>query len=132
MKDTKDILEQPSLHQAPYTVPEGYFASVEESVRARITAPSKRPGLWTVLKPGIAVACMFLFIFGIGYGTLSLTGTLDSGRSTLLTAESGTERSLSEENLDEAIEAMPDEELMQYLSERVSWTDLQLFLADNY
>lgn len=129
MKDTKNILEQASLKQAPFTVPEGYFLTVEDRVRERIAKPEGRTRLWTVLKPGMAVAAMFLIIFGIGYATLSLTGTLGSGRSAQLAQAESV--SAVEENLNEAIEAVPDEELLEYLTETVSWSDLQSFIAEN-
>lgn len=129
MKDTKNILEQESLKQAPFTVPEGYFLTVEDRVRERIAKPEGRTRLWTVLKPGMAVAAMFLIIFGIGYATLSLTGTLGSGRSAQLAQAESV--SVVEENLNEAIEAVPDEELLEYLTETVSWSDLQSFIAEN-
>lgn len=129
MKDTKNILEQESLKQAPFTVPEGYFQTVEDRVRERIAKPEGRTRLWTVLKPGMAVAAMFLIIFGIGYATLSLTGTLGSGRSAQLAQAESV--SAVEENLNEAIEAVPDEELLEYLTETVSWSDLQSFIAEN-
>ena len=131
MKDTKNILEQESLKKAPFTVPEGYFATVEDRVHERIAKPAKTSRLWTVLKPGIAVAAMFLIIFGIGYATLSLTGTLGSGRSAQLLAEAEPEISVVEADLNEKIEELSDDELMEYLSETVSLTDLQMFLADN-
>lgn len=129
MKDTKNILEQASLKQAPFTVPEGYFLTVEDRVRERIAKPERGTRLWTVLKPGMAVAAMFLIIFGIGYATLSLTGTLGSGRSAQLAQAESV--SAVEENLNEAIEAVPDEELLEYLTETVSWADLQSFIAEN-
>lgn len=129
MKETKNILEQESLKQAPFTVPEGYFATVEDRVRERIAKPERSTRLWTVLKPGIAVAAMFLIIFGIGYATLSLTGTLGSGKSAALAEAEPV--SVVEENLNEAIGAVPDEELLEYLSETVSWSDLQSFIAEN-
>ena len=66
MKETKNILDQESLRKAPFTVPEGYFATVEDRVRERVAKPAKASPLWRVLKPGIAVAAMFLIIFGIG------------------------------------------------------------------
>ena len=130
MKETKNILDQESLRKAPFTVPEGYFATVEDRVRERVAKPAKASPLWRVLKPGIAVAAMFLIIFGIGYATLSLTGTLDSGRAQRL-ADADAEISVVEADLNEKIEELPDDDLMQYLSETISLTDLQLFLADN-
>lgn len=131
MKETKNMLEQDSLKQSPFTVPEGYFGSVEDRVRERIAKPAKSSRLWTVLKPGIAVAAMFLIIFGLGYATLSLTGTLGSGRLNQMLADADPEISVVEADLNEVIQELPDDELMQYLSETVSLTDLQLFLAEN-
>lgn len=131
MKDTKNILEQEALKQSPFTVPEGYFATVEDRVRERIAAPARTSRLWMVLKPAITVAAMFLIIFGIGYATLSLTGTLNSGRQAQMLADADTEISVVEAGLNDAIEEIPDDELMEYISDTVSWADLQTFIAEN-
>ena len=128
MKETKNILENESLRKTPFTVPEGYFDTVEDSVRARMEKPAGRPRPWTILKPALLTACMFLVIIGIGYATLSLTGTLGSRTGN---ASALAEATVGEEQLDEAISEVPDEELLEYLSETVSWPDLQLFLAEN-
>lgn len=131
MKDTKNILEQEALKQSPFTVPEGYFVTVEDRVRERIAAPARTSRLWMVLKPAITVAAMFLIIFGIGYATLSLTGTLNSGRQAQMLADADTEISVVEAGLNDAIEEIPDDELMEYISDTVSWADLQTFIAEN-
>ena len=128
MKETKNILENEALRKAPFTVPEGYFDTVEESVRARMEKPAGRTSPWTILKPALLTACMFLVILGIGYATLSLTGTLGSrAENAAVLAEA----SVEEAQLDEAISEVPDEELLEYLTETVSWPDLQLFLAES-
>ena len=80
-----------------YTLPEGYFSRMEDKVRDRIHAKEKksslmkaRPGLG-VIKPALLLVCMFLIIFGIGYGTMALTGTLGYEKPSALVAESGIE-----------------------------------------
>lgn len=62
--------------KSPFTMPEGYLASLENSIGERISEQEKT-GFSSVLKPALLLACTFGLIFGMGYGILSLTGTLE-------------------------------------------------------
>ncbi len=77
MKDIKNILDDPKMKIRQYSLPEGYFETVEERVHDQIEASQRRPSLVAILRPAVLLACMFLIIGGIGYGTMKLTGSLD-------------------------------------------------------
>lgn len=79
MKNNNDILQREEFRQNPFTAPEGYFASLEDSLRDKVFATEKKPaGFVGVLKPALMMACSFAVIFGIGYGILSMTGSISS------------------------------------------------------
>ncbi len=74
----QDILQRPSLKENPYTLPQGYFAMVEDSVRKRIHNEEEYESgkRWiTILKPAVMLAMTFGAIFGLGYGAMYVTGT---------------------------------------------------------
>ena len=71
----KDILQESKLKQNPYTVPEGYFASVEDAVHHKIHNQQPENALVSAFKSGLALACTFAIIFGFGYGAMYLTNT---------------------------------------------------------
>lgn len=61
--------------ESPFKMPDGYLSALENAVGERIAAEGKQ-GFKAVLKPALILACAFGLIFGMGYGVLSLTGTL--------------------------------------------------------
>lgn len=86
MNEQNDILERARQAGQPFKAPEGYFESFEDRLMARISAEAQPAAstsrrLWTVIKPALALAATFAIIFGMGYGVLSLTHTLDRGKA---------------------------------------------------
>ena len=82
MKNNIDILQKEEFKQNPFNVPEGYFASLEDSLRDKVFVTEKKPaGFVGVLKPALMMACSFAVILGLGYGILSMTGSLSSQMS---------------------------------------------------
>ncbi len=86
MNEQQDILERARQAGQPFKAPEGYFESFEDRLMARISAEAQPAAstsrrLWTVLKPALALAATFAIIFGMGYGVLFLTHTLDRGKA---------------------------------------------------
>lgn len=74
----QDILQRESLKENPYTLPQGYFAMVEDSVQKRIHSENHTGSenrLIAMLKPSLMLAVTFAMIFGLGYGAMYLTGT---------------------------------------------------------
>lgn len=80
MSNNNDILNREEFKQNPFTAPEGYFATLEDSLRDKVFATEKKPaGFVGVLKPALMLACSFAIILGLGYGVLSLTNSFDRG-----------------------------------------------------
>ena len=80
MSNYSDILNREELKQNPFTAPEGYFATLEDSLRGKVFAAEKKPaGFVGVLKPALMLACSFAVILGMGYGVLSMTHSFDRG-----------------------------------------------------
>ncbi len=74
----RDILQQEYLKDNPYTLPQNYFAAVEDSVREKIHGKStKESAFMNSIKTCIAFASVFAIIFGLGYGAMYVTGTTD-------------------------------------------------------
>lgn len=112
-----------------YSLPDGYFLQMEDKVRERIHKSDKkaaifdlRPGL-RVVKPALLLVCMFVVIFGIGYGTMALTGTLGYEKPSEIVAEAQADVS---ETSDQEIE-----ETIEYLSETMSAEAIETFIAEN-
>lgn len=73
-----DILDNiKKRNKRPFTVPEGYFSTIEDSVKDKISETSGRgvnPFL-SALRSSMALVVSFLMIFGVGYGVMYLTNT---------------------------------------------------------
>ena len=77
----KDILQRESLKENPFVVPQGYFSSVEDAVHQKIHIEEKVNPLVSFFKTGIALASVFGIVFGLGYGAMFLTDTLDANKT---------------------------------------------------
>ena len=65
----QDILQRESLKENPYTLPQGYFAMVEDSVQKRIHSENHTGSenrLIAMLKPSLMLAVTYAMIFGLG------------------------------------------------------------------
>jgi len=80
MKNNNDILQRDEFRENPFTAPEGYFDSLEDSLRDKVFGKEKKPAFVGILKPAFMMALSFAVILGIGYGVLSLTNTAPSGQ----------------------------------------------------
>lgn len=88
MNNQQNIDDNPQLKRNPFKAPEGYLESLderiislvvidrEEEVREAVT-PSLGRRWFGILKPALLLACTFGVIFGMGYGVLRLTDTLN-------------------------------------------------------
>lgn len=121
MIDYDDILKQSKKVQ--HSVPEGYFDTLEERIHAVIKPESNSRSAFALLKPAFVLACTFAAIFGIGYGALSLTSTLDRSSETT-TGSSLQINNISaslqhfiylEQQLEEEQEDITDETILEYL-----------------
>lgn len=69
----------------PFRMPDGYLEELESSLSVKT---STQPGkIRTALAPALALACAFAIVFGMGYGVLSLTGSLDREEETVIEDE---------------------------------------------
>ena len=74
MKKVGDILDDAKMKQRAFDLPVSYFEGLEDRVSSKI-GKQEGGGFVRILKPAALLACSFLFVFFIGYGILSLTGT---------------------------------------------------------
>lgn len=84
MDDKIRDIEDKSLKINPYTVPEGYFGSLEGRIMERIGGCGAEgschgvPGVWErYFKPALGMALSFALVFAIGFGIMKLTGRED-------------------------------------------------------
>ncbi|MFA6336215.1 MAG: hypothetical protein WCX48_11830 [Bacteroidales bacterium] len=85
MKEKFNI-DQPHLRENPYTVPEGYFRSFQCSISERISHKDSKVGVWSLIKPQLALVSTFAIIFLMGYGAMQLfsPSTIESGSQTVV------------------------------------------------
>lgn len=123
MNKERDILGKIRESGSPFSVPDGYFNGIEDRVREKISVPERKSPVWTIAKPALILTCMFAVILGIGYGTMALTGTSASDRFSERTDE-------AEFFADQAFSSMEDDELIDYLAENLSSSDIETLIAD--
>lgn len=136
MTNKQNILESPKLKESPFRMPEGYLEALEVSVGERISK-EERSGLSAVLRPAIALVFTFALIFGMGYGVLSLTDTLNKhdSKEDILLVEQGWIKSnfVDHFDMDEDEEAETDsldeEEIIDYLSGHLSIVEISELYA---
>ena len=147
MNEQMDILESARQAGRPFKVPEGYFETMEDRLMARISAESapqpKVRRVWSILKPALALAATFAIIFGMGYGVLSLTHTLDGGNGSADVQD----YALAEEELirhssvinyyqtddpAESEEEIDEDTLASYLASEMSFSDLAEIYAQSF
>ena len=147
MNEQNDILSSLAASGNPFKMPEGYLDGLEDRLLARIAVEEqeaaserKRP-VWRILKPALTLAATFAIIFGMGYGVLALTHTLDRGAAVgedYASAEEALIRPVS--FIDYYQSAAPVEEtgdideetLVSYLASELSFADLADIYAQTY
>lgn len=93
----RDILQNPSLKENPFVVPDGYFASIEDSVHRKIYAGKENINpLLAFLKTSVTLASVFGIVFGFGYGAMYLTNTLNTQGPATSMSIADTDSSLDE------------------------------------
>ena len=147
MNEQKDILERARQAGDSFRMPEGYFETLEDRLMARIAeeaAPQpKARRVWTVIKPALALAATFALIFGMGYGVLSLTHTLDDGiGSTDVQGYASAEEELIQpssvityyqtDDPAEPEEEIDEETLVSFLASELSFSNLAEIYAQTF
>lgn len=136
MRNEKDILQEEGLRKNPFTLPEGYLEKMETAVGESIASP-ERSMFRTILKPALGLAVAFALVFGMGYGVLALTGTLQRGAQqdeSIALFEEGfvSTRIMDFYNEEEdavAEETIDEEEMMDYLETELSFSDISEIYA---
>lgn len=79
MDDKIRDIEDKSLKINPYTVPDGYFGSLDTRIMGRIGGlGTEGSGVWErFFKPALGMALSFALVFAIGFGIMKLTGRED-------------------------------------------------------
>lgn len=111
MKKVGDILDDAKMKQRAFDLPVSYFEGLENRVSSKI-GKQEGGGFVRILKPAALLACSLLFVFFIGYGILSLTGT--SGQDIKEAALAGNS-TVVEDVVDEEEEA-----IIEYLAQNIS------------
>ena len=111
MKKLGDILDDAKMKQRAFDLPVSYFEGLENRVSSKI-GKQEGSGFVRILKPAALLACSLLFVFFIGYGILSLTGT--SGQDIKEAALAGNS-TVVEDVVDEEEEA-----IIEYLAQNIS------------
>ncbi len=111
MKKVGDILDDAKMKQRAFDLPVSYFEGLEDRVSSKI-GKQEGGGFVRILKPAALLACSFLFVFFIGYGILSLTGT--SGQDIKDAALAGNS-TVVEDVVDDEEEA-----IIEYLAQNIS------------
>jgi len=155
MNQQHDIHDDPHSKRNPFKAPEGYLESLEEKIlslagivqneEVREVVTSSRGSRWfNVLKPALLLACTFGVIFGMGYGVLRLTGTLNKPSDTedsyyAKMIEKGLIRSsfiypieeeLGYEDFDDEEPVFDEEEVVTWLATQYSSMDLAQLYYD--
>lgn len=151
MNEQKELSSSRALHdENPFRVSEGYFDSLEDRLMARVAAEEAARGearpqrpVWRILRPALTLAAMFALIFGMGYGVLSLTHTLDRGTGTTTvenyaSAEEEMIRPVSLFNYYETAGPVEEpgeideETLVSFLASELTYADLAAIYAQSY
>lgn len=146
-KEPEDILDRSSLKENPFGVPQGYFENMQQEVMDKIAAtavadedvaPAEPVTILTYLKPAISLAAVFAIIFGLGYGTMKLTGSYNNDilESVLSETSAETATGLSEEeiisildiSIDDLLTAQGDEEIEQI---QINNEEIEEYLIEN-
>lgn len=147
MNERTDYLNRPASGENPFKLPEAYFEGLEDRLLARIAEeekqqePVQRP-VWRILKPALALAATFALIFGMGYGVLALTHTLDgrgeNSESRFATVEEELIRPVSiinyyqSEGFSDEEAEIDEESILSFLASELSYGDLTEIYAQSY
>lgn len=115
MKNETDILSDPSLRKNPFSVPEGYALSLEDRVHERIAADYAHSQTFSArAKAPALLALTFCIIFAMGYGVLSVTGSLEKApvRSVTGFAELIENGYISSDFIEDYYDEMPSEAIL--------------------
>jgi len=140
-----DFLSSRAHSDNPLRMPEGYLDSFEDRLMGRIAEMEKpqadrKSRIWVVLKPALTLAAMFALVFGMGYGVLSLTHTLDRDNGAPADYASVEEELIRTSSLYNYYESggqvdedtLDEDTMVDYLAYSLSYADLADIYAQSY
>jgi len=126
-------IEDINLKGTPFEVPERYFDTFEDRIHSRMNDNETQSTPTGVFKTALCLAAAFAVVFGIGYGTLHLTGTADYNlKSGDLSAETqekdGFEHTdfILNDNIG-VIDDIEDEEIVTFLTTSLTSSDISYY-----
>lgn len=123
MKKVGDILTDPRFKEKAFNIPDGYVEGLESRVSDKINPQAAGGGFWSVAKPAALLACMFVLIFGLGYATLSLTGTLGERTSDRFAMETDAyDDGASDDEL--------SDDIVEYLAQTLTLEDITAYTSE--
>ena len=65
-------MENKHLRENPYSVPEGYFNNLQDTISERVASGKRGSSFWSVARPQLALVTSFAIIFLIAYATINI------------------------------------------------------------
>lgn len=120
-------MENRHLRDNPYSVPDGYFSTLQDSISERVSSSKRGTRLWNIARPQLALVASFAVVFLIAYATINLFSPGDGNRDTFTTEEAQVEAlyvktsfvdfyDSSADTLYSEEESIDPEEIVEYLS----------------
>ena len=109
MKEKINI-DQPHLKENPYSVPDGYFFSLQSAISDRISHKDSKVGVWRLIKPQLALASIFAFVFLMGYVAIKMFSpfAIDSNSDLLMSNSQAVENNQLETSFIDFFDAETD------------------------
>jgi len=127
MKEKFNI-DQPHLKENPYSVPEGYFFSLQSAISDRISRKDSNVGVWGLIKPKLALVSTFAIVLIMGYVAIKMFApfAIDSNSELLMSNSQAIENNQLETSFIDFFDAETDsltkkseinpEEIIEYLN----------------
>ena len=65
-------MENKHLRENPYSVPEGYFNNLQDTISERVASGKRGSSFWSVARPQLALVTSFAIIFLVAYATINI------------------------------------------------------------
>jgi hypothetical protein len=121
-------MENKHLKENPYTVPDGYFSTLQESISERVSSSKRETRFWNIARPQLALVASFAVVFLIAYATINLFSPGDGNGGAFATEETQIEAlyvktsfvdfydSSADTLYSDEEESIDPEEIVEYLS----------------
>ena len=65
-------MENKHLRENPYSVPEGYFNNLQDTISERVASGKRGSSFWSIARPQLALVTSFAIIFLVAYATINI------------------------------------------------------------